>query len=135
MAHSLTNPMMGRTATARGSAASAPGTDLAYAYRRRVGAWFREARLAAGITQEALARQLGMGHSAISAIELGRSTISPENYETVAAVLGVNPQDMADFILRYSNPWLYKMLFPAKVDAQLKRDLGIIPTRVRSQEH
>lgn len=128
---SITKPMMGRT-THRGSEAKEVGTELAYTYRRIIGAWIRERRVAIGMTQEELAAPLGMGHSAISAVELGRSTISPERYEALAALLQVDQKTLALFLLRYTNPWLYKMLFPEKVDKKLTNDLAHIPNRIKS---
>ncbi len=132
---SITKPMLGRSPTpsaSKGPAGSDLMTDIAYDYRRKVGAWLREHRLASGYTQEEVARYLGMGHAAISAVESGRSTISPERYEALASLLAIDPKEMGEYILRFTNPWLFKMIFPERVDKTLKADLGLLPERVRS---
>jgi transcriptional regulator with XRE-family HTH domain len=101
--------------------------DIAYEYRRKIGAYLRELREGADMTQDEVARHLGMGHSAVSACELGRSTISPENYEKLAQLFGTDEREMGMFLLRYTNPWLYAMVFD---DAGAKKALRLVPHRV-----
>jgi transcriptional regulator with XRE-family HTH domain len=56
---------------------------------------FRNARLAAGMTQHELARQLGVaGGERVSRWELGRSTPRSETLMRAADVLGVDPAEL-----------------------------------------
>ena len=103
--------------------------DLGYEYRRRLGAWVRQARLAVGLTQQQLADRLGVGFTAISAVENGRNNIPPERYELLAEALGVDKQDFGRLVLRWTNPWLYALLF-GDGEHSLKEDLGAIPERL-----
>ena len=116
----------------RGSSGSDLSRDIGYDYRRTVGRHVRDWRLAKGLTQEQLAQQMGMGFTAVSAIETGRGAVPPERYEDFAAILGVPRREFGKFMLRYTNPWAYAMIFEeeAHADPQLRRDLQAIPERL-----
>jgi len=122
----LSRPLHGRNA--RGSTGSDLGRDIPHDYRRKVGAWIRERRLASQLTQQDLANQLGVGFTAISAIEVGRGSVPPERYEAMADALGIDHEEFAKVMLRYSNPWAYGMLFGK--DRKLKDELKEMPERV-----
>ena len=124
----ISNPLAGRS---RGDSADIP-RDLAYEYRRRVGAWLREARLRADMTQQQLADRLGMGFTAVSAVETGRNAIPPERYEALADALGIDHAEFGKFLLRYTNPWCYALIYGTR-ERSLREDLGLIPERLTAR--
>ena len=121
----ISKPMMGRTA--RGATASDLSHDIAYDYRRRIGAYFRDLREKANMPQADVAKVLGVYNTAISAMEHGRSTISPERYADLADLFGVNRKTMGRFLLRYTNPWLFAMLYGEEA---LGADAAHLPERI-----
>ena len=125
-----TRPMGGRTqATLRGSEGSDLERDIAGDYRRHTGRWLKDARAAAGLTQLELSKLMGMdGTSSISSFEVGRGSIPPERYKDFATSLGQNERDMGLFMLRYTNPWLYALIY-GDADVNLKRDIAALPMR------
>jgi hypothetical protein len=68
-----------------------------------------------------------MRDTAISAIELGRNSVPPERAEAIANILCLDKKAFAKFLLRYSNPWLFSMLWP---DELPRNAIGQIPGRV-----
>jgi transcriptional regulator with XRE-family HTH domain len=87
--------------------------DVGAEYRRVIGSWIKGLRVQADLTQKQLAELMDVRETAISAIETGRNTIPPERYEQLANLLNVPAQKFAVHILRYDNPWLFKMIFGA----------------------
>jgi hypothetical protein len=71
-----------------------------------------------------------MRDTAISAIELGRNSVPPEQVEELAEVLALDKKAFAKFLLRYSNPWLFSMLWP---DELPRNAIGEIPERITDQ--
>lgn len=128
---SMSNPMGNRRLP--GGPSASGERDLSYEYRRKLGAWVREQRVKAGLTQQQLADRLGVTFTAISAVELGRNNIPPERYFGLADVLGVDRAELGKLVLRWSNPWLYACLFGLR-EHSLKEDLGIIPDRLNPRE-
>ncbi len=116
----ITKPMMNRK---RGAIGADLDQDIAYDYRRRIGRWVRENRLRLDLTQAALGDVLGMGHTAVSALELGRSVISPERYAALADLFGLPRSEVGKFLLRYTNPWIYALIYGER-SADLKSDLS-----------
>lgn len=108
--------------------------DIPHDYRRVVGAWLRDLRLKAGMTQAQLADILGVGFTAISAIEVGRGSVPPERYDALASALGVDRAEFGKTMLRYSNPWAFEMIYGDAMSrserARLKEELAQMPTRV-----
>src|SRR5690242_2074075 len=98
----IKHPFSGRT-TADG--------DIGYDYRRKVGNRVRELRERAGLTQRELGKAVDVVNPAISAIELGRNPRPPERYRAFADALGVNHREFAEFLLEYTDPWLFEMMF------------------------
>jgi transcriptional regulator with XRE-family HTH domain len=123
----IVKPMMGRTK--RGSTPSNLERDIAYDYRRIVGHWIQDKRLKTGLTQQALGRALGISNTAVSAIELGRNTLSPERMGELADILGVLRHEFGTFMLRYTNPWMYALIY-GEHDPTLKADLQNLPERL-----
>ena len=54
----------------------------------------KAARLAAGMSQSALARQVGVSHAAINMVEAGKSGMKPEVFQKVVAALGCQWVDL-----------------------------------------
>ncbi len=107
------------------------GADLAYVYRRKVGYRVRYLRLEADMTQRQLAEHLDIGETAISALELGRSTVSPERYSQLADLFGLDKGEWGKWLLRYTDPYLYALMFQDEVDAQLAADLKSLAATTR----
>lgn len=80
-----------------------------------------------GLTQAEVAHELGVWHSAVSSWEVGRASIPPERYDEIATLYGLNRKKFATFLLRYSNPWLYAMMFH---DQEAVSDIKHIPDRI-----
>src|SRR4051812_9567942 len=76
------------------------GRDISHDYKRTLGAYIAALRRNAGLTQEEVARKLGILQTAVSAVEVGRNPINPERYEAYAKLLGVDPQEFGKEILR-----------------------------------
>jgi transcriptional regulator with XRE-family HTH domain len=106
--------------------------DLGYEYRRRLGLIVKEARLKKGLTQQDMADHLKVHFTAISRIERGLNGIPPEWYEDIAELLGLNKEQFAREILRWSNPWLYALMY-GKRELSLKEDLAQILDRTATR--
>ena len=128
----ITKPMMDRNG-ADGS------NDLAYQYRRTIGFRVRDMRLQAEMTQRELGDKLGMGETAVSALELGRSSVSPERYEQLAKLFNLDRTEWGQWLLRYTDPYLYALIYGAE-DKELQNDLASLNAasrvrRVRGPRH
>ena len=132
----ITKPLLGRSGprNGKGSPPSDLAGDIGHDYRRKVGAYLQDARLRApnaegtrGLTQAEVAHELGVWHSAVSSWEVGRASIPPERYDEIATLYGLNRKKFATFLLRYSNPWLYAMMFH---DQEAVSDIKHIPDRI-----
>lgn len=64
------------------------------ASRTRVGAAIRSHRIAAGLTQEALALESGLSRNALIETEHGRRGLMFERLDDLASVLGVHPAEL-----------------------------------------
>jgi transcriptional regulator with XRE-family HTH domain len=122
----ISNPWSQRL---REGAARMARHDSAYAYKREIGNWIRELREKRGLTQVELSELVDVFFTMISAIETGRNAVPPERYKRFAKHLHVPEKDFAMKMLRWSNPWLFEMLFGA--DDRLKAELAAIPERVQ----
>ena len=107
--------------------------DLAYLYRRRIGKSLRALREQADMTQAQLAHQLDIGPSAVAGMESGRVGVAPERYEEIASLFGLDRQQFGKFLLRYTNPWMYALIYGHDAIA-LKYDLDAIPERIGRPE-
>lgn len=80
--------------------------------RKAAGAWLRDLRLAAGLSQRDLANRVGVEYyTFVSQIEAGRGRIPPERYESFASALGVEPRDFVKELLSFYDPITYRLLF------------------------
>jgi transcriptional regulator with XRE-family HTH domain len=80
--------------------------------RREAGAWLRELREAAGLTQLELARRLGMKYYAfVSQVETGFSRLPTAKLEAWALALGVDPSAFAKRLIFFYEPELHRLLY------------------------
>ena len=83
--------------------------------RKQAGAWLKELRAAAGLSQVELAVLLGFRYYAyISQVENGFSRVPTESLERWAKALNVDPGEFARRLLPYYEPELYRLLFEVK---------------------
>jgi len=118
----------GRSSDGQGGVSYA-GRDIGYEYRREFGALLRDRRLSLGLTQQEVGNDLGVGFSAISAIENGRIALAADKAEALAEILKMDREEMGRLYLRWSNPWVYKMIYNSR-DRRLLEDISSIPSRV-----
>ena len=87
--------------------------DHARQLRQEAGRWLRSHREACEMTQRDLAERVGLRYyTFISQIEGGHGRIPPDQYEAWALALGIEPRDFAKSMLRYYDPFTYRLLFP-----------------------
>lgn len=123
----ITNPMLGRTLPSIEGADGIPLPDIAHDYRRCIGAYIQKRREELRMTQRELGELVGVGPKAISAIEVGRQSPSPELSEEFAHALGLDPKWFGEFLFRWTNPWLYSMIHPE--NEEVRRDIARFPRR------
>jgi transcriptional regulator with XRE-family HTH domain len=97
--------------------------DVSYEYRRRMGSYIREHRLKHGLKQAELGKLLGLTHTSISNFELGYGTLHHEHFATMADIFGIPQPEMGKMLLRYSNPWVYKMIYGEDKAGTIHADL------------
>lgn len=83
--------------------------------RKQAGAWLKELRGAAGLSQMELAERLGLKYyTFISQVENGFGRVPTDAMEGWAQVLGVPGPEFARKLLSYYDPELYRLLFEVK---------------------
>jgi len=101
----------------------AEGRDDAAGLRRACGAWLREKREAARLSQREIASKVGIEYyTFISQIEAGRGRVPPERFEAYANGLGIDPRDFTMTMLRYNEPIIYDLLFANQKDVSAGRE-------------
>jgi transcriptional regulator with XRE-family HTH domain len=75
--------------------------------REIIGHYLKEKRLEMGLTQAEMLERVGSDAwwSVWSAIERGERNLPPQMWARVAKALGVDQQEFAQVMLRYTNPW------------------------------
>lgn len=112
----MTNPLLGRE-------------EVALRWRLALADSIRTARVDAGLTQSDLADRLDLNSKQfVSGIETGRTSVPPERLEAFADALGIDRVEFGRNVLRYSNPWMFAVLFGA--DRKLREEIGSAPDRV-----
>lgn len=101
--------------------------DISSEYRRVIGDYLRDCRIASGLTQREVGLALNRGNTFISNYEVGRTSVPPEHYEALAKLFDLDPRNLATFLLRWTNPWLFLMLI--EDDKKLRVQLGKLPPR------
>jgi transcriptional regulator with XRE-family HTH domain len=80
--------------------------------RKQAGAWLKEQRGRAGLSQIQLADVLGFKYyTFISQVENGFGRVPVESMEAWANAIGVDPRQFAKHLLSYYEPELYRLLF------------------------
>jgi transcriptional regulator with XRE-family HTH domain len=93
----------------------AKGSDQAKTQRREAGAWLKELRQRAGMSQVQLAEQLGYKYyTFIAQVENGYGRVPTDGMEAWARALGVKPGTFARQLLSHYDPELYRLLFGSK---------------------
>jgi len=83
--------------------------------RKQAGAWVKELRVRAGLSQIELAQRLGLKYyTFVSQVENGFGRVPIESMEAWARALGANPSGFALELLSYYEPELYRLLFEMK---------------------
>jgi transcriptional regulator with XRE-family HTH domain len=83
--------------------------------RKQAGAWLKELRGRAGLSQIQLADVLGFKYyTFISQVENGFGRVPIESMEAWAKALGANPSEFAKELLSFYEPELYRLLFEVK---------------------
>ena len=82
------------------------------ARRKQAGAWLRELREAAGLTQVELAARLGFKYYAfVSQVETGFSRVPTEKIEGWAQAVGAEPSQFARQLIAFYEPELHRVLY------------------------
>src|SRR3954469_9655238 len=90
-------------------------TSEAKRLRKDAGAWLKELRTTAGLSQIELAARLGLKYyTFISQVENGFGRVPSDNIEEWALALGLAPAVFARRLLSYYDPQLYRALFGNK---------------------
>ena len=83
--------------------------------RKQAGAWLKELRANAGLSQMQLAEKLDFKYyTFISQIENGFGRLPTESMEAWARALGVNPSHFAKRLISFYEPELYRLLYEVK---------------------
>ena len=83
--------------------------------RKQAGAWLKELRAQAGLSQIELAAILGLKYyTFISQVENGFGRVPTDSLEAWAKALGAEPSAFARELLSYYEPELYRLLFEVK---------------------
>lgn len=83
--------------------------------RRQAGAWLKEQRVRAGLSQIELAQRLGLKYyTFVSQVENGFGRVPTESMEAWARALGIDPSSFARRLLSFYDPELYRLLFEVK---------------------
>ena len=83
--------------------------------RRQAGAWLKELRARAGLSQIQLAEKLGFKYyTFISQVENGFGRVPTESMEGWARALGIPPADFAKQLVSFYEPELHRLLYEVK---------------------
>ena len=83
--------------------------------RKQAGAWMKEQRGRAGLSQIQLADVLGFKYyTFISQVENGFGRVPVESMEAWAKALSADPTDFAKQLLSYYEPELHRLLFEVR---------------------
>ena len=83
--------------------------------RKQAGAWLKELRARAGLSQIELAAILGLKYyTFISQVENGFGRVPTDSMEAWARALNTDPSEFARKLLSYYDPELHRLLFEVK---------------------
>jgi transcriptional regulator with XRE-family HTH domain len=97
--------------------------------REIIGQYLKDARIKLGLSQQEMMERVNPGgwFTAWSSVETGVRNLPPHFWEIVADVLGIPHREFAQIMMRYTNPWMYGMIYGFK--PELRAELAAIPTR------
>lgn len=88
-------------------------SDESRQLRQQAGQWLRSLREERRLTQRDLAEKVGLRYyTFISQIESGQGRIPPEQYESWAVALEVDPREFVQTLMMFYDPHTYRLLFP-----------------------
>lgn len=94
---------------------SAKGREESKLRRREAGAWLKQLRQRAGMSQMQLADRLGYKYyTFIAQVENGHGRVPTEGMEAWSLALGEEPSAFARHLLSYHDPELHRLLFEVK---------------------
>jgi transcriptional regulator with XRE-family HTH domain len=100
--------------------------------RKEAGLWLRAKRESAGLSQRELAIKVGFEYyTFISQIESGRGRVPAERYEKYAEAFRMSPRDFALTMLRFNDPYTYRMIFESDVQPRPESDVTRLEERLR----
>jgi len=80
--------------------------------RKEAGSYVKKLREAAGLTQQQVAKAVGMEYyTMISQVEGGKTRVPPDKMLEWANALQVNPHSFAKRLLQYYDPFMWQLLF------------------------
>jgi transcriptional regulator with XRE-family HTH domain len=83
--------------------------------RRQAGAWLKELRARAGLSQIELAEKLGLKYyTFVSQVENGFGRVPTDSMERWARALDVPPADFARQLVAFYEPELHRLLYEVK---------------------
>lgn len=83
--------------------------------RKEAGAWLKELRARAGLSQIELAQRLGLKYyTFISQVENGFGRVPTDSLEAWSRALGEEPSGFTRKLLSFYEPELYRLLFEVK---------------------
>jgi transcriptional regulator with XRE-family HTH domain len=89
--------------------------------RQEAGRWLKAARETAGLTQADLAAKVGLRYyTFVSQVESGLGRVPIETQGAWADAVGMEPCDFAKTLLRYYEPELFRLLFGAEAEAEVR---------------
>jgi len=85
--------------------------------RKNAGAWLKQLRNHAGLSQVELAQKLGLKYyTFVSQVENGFGRVPTESMEAWALALNVEPSVFARQLVAFYDPELHRLLFEQKAD-------------------
>ena len=95
------------------------GHPDAPALRKQAGAYVKQLREAAGLTQQQVSKALGLEYyTMISQIEIGKTRVPPDHIAKLAELLEVDPKEFAKRLLSYYDPFMWQILFGVEAKAK-----------------
>ncbi len=80
--------------------------------RKQAGRYIRQCRDEAGLTQQNVAKAIGLDYyTMVSQVELGKTRVPPEKMRLWAEALKVEPRSFAKRLLQYYDPYMWQLLF------------------------
>jgi DNA-binding XRE family transcriptional regulator len=90
--------------------------------RKEAGRYLKRQRQAAGLTQQEVARRVGIAYyTTISQVEAGKTRVPPDKMQSWAEALQVEPTAFAQQLLRYYDPFTWQLLFGNQAKGEVRR--------------